>query len=257
MRRWDIGPVSTKRIINNLMKTGWCQARKTRLSNGTFHIIYEIRDEPGPTLTEDEIRAALSLVSSEAGDDESDVDAGPNHPSVSEHPPPCQRGVADQRVADNGVAPKKELLNPDLEKPDSPNRARVFADVQREWPIEHILSSVTAEAAYVALNDSDADDCYRGLKPYLADCKVQNRKVCDLTTFIRERRWERFVKPATAAQFFIIKPNTPQWFRWREYRAANGQSLTLMDTWAREGKTMTERSEWPPPMPKRDDDHAA
>src|SRR5436853_6269084 len=64
MRRWNIGSVSMKRIINNWMRFGWCQAKKTRLSNGTFSIIYEIRDEPGPELSEEEIRDALSLVSS-------------------------------------------------------------------------------------------------------------------------------------------------------------------------------------------------
>jgi hypothetical protein len=47
-------------------------ARKDRLPNGTFYMIYEIRDEPGPTLTDEEVRRALSLVSSEAASDEID-----------------------------------------------------------------------------------------------------------------------------------------------------------------------------------------
>lgn len=255
MRRWDIGPVSTKRIINNLMKTGWCQARKTRLANGTFHIIYEIRDQPGPTLSDDEIRAALSLVSNEVGNDESESGTQSGHPVASEHPPPCQPGVAYQGVVDSGVASKKESLNTDSQNPESTQFARVFAEVLQAWPSEHVLSTVTAEAAYIALNDTHRSECFDGMRPYLDDCKAQNRKVCDLTTFIRERRWERFVRPVATAKYWPITLRSPQWWRWREYKIATGQSVAMMDELARQNKGFTAPSEWPPAKPEASNEH--
>lgn len=251
MRRWQIGPVSMKRIINNLMKAGWCQARKTRLSNGTFHIIYEIRDQPGPTLNEDEIRAALSLVSGEVGDDESEVESTVDHPTSGASPPPCQRGVVNQRVVDDGVVSKEESLNTDSQNPESHKSVGVFADVQQAWPAEHILSSVTAEAAYASLVDGDKGDCLAGLRPYLADCKAQNRKVCDLTTFIRERRWERFVSRDSGQKFWTAEPYSVQWHRWREYKIAMGESVVFMEAQAKLGRGATTRTEWPPAIPKQ------
>jgi hypothetical protein len=120
MRRWSIGAVAIKRIMTNLMRTGWCRAEKTRLANGTFHIVYEIRDDPGPNLSEDDIRGALSLVSSEVANDESRAETG-------EQPPPYDIGVestkssvhpsTDQGVVDQGVVttPLVPLLKKDLE----------------------------------------------------------------------------------------------------------------------------------------------
>src|SRR5216684_1125581 len=61
MRRWRVGVVAIKRIVHNWMRTGWCHAEKVRLPNGTFYIVYEIRDQPGEGLSDEQIREALSL----------------------------------------------------------------------------------------------------------------------------------------------------------------------------------------------------
>ena len=78
MRRWGMGRDAIERVVSNLVRYGWCIARKDRLPNGTFFMIYEIRDEPGPTLTDEQVRQALSLVSSEAVSDENHVISSPN-----------------------------------------------------------------------------------------------------------------------------------------------------------------------------------
>ena len=72
-RRWNFGAETTKRVINNLIRTGWCRVEKIRLLDGTFRLLYEIRDDAGPELSEEEVRRALSLVSSEASSDDSEV----------------------------------------------------------------------------------------------------------------------------------------------------------------------------------------
>ncbi len=67
-RRFRVGRDSIKRILFNCIRYGWMTGCKTRLSNGTFHTIYEVRDQPGPTLSAEDVKAALSLVSSEPPD---------------------------------------------------------------------------------------------------------------------------------------------------------------------------------------------
>jgi hypothetical protein len=260
-RRFRYGRDAIKRVIFNGMRSGWIVAQKTRLTNGTFHTIYEIRDEPGPELTDEEIRRALSLGSSEAGESESDGDRSgepTTDPPDTGDPATGQPHAGQPATGNTVVAPKEGATKSGFTKDELTNRAHGFVDVQREWPIEHVLSSVTAEAAYVALNDTDADDCHRGIKPYLSDCKAQNRKVCDLTTFIRERRWERFVrKDAPPAEAWIAKPHTAHWYRWREYRAAIGEPITLMEEWARQGRGWPTRTEWPPAIPAKQQSESA
>ena len=252
MRRHHVGRDALKRIITNWMRLGWCQAQKTRLSNGTFHIIYEIRDEPGCELSEDEIRRALSLVSSEAADGESEADAAAGHPPETGDPPTPKPGVDGQGVVGRHW-PIEDSLKTDSVKTESPNCARVFADVKAKWPLDHILSSVAAEAAFASLKESEKEPCHRGIVPYLSDCRVNNRKICDLTTYIRERRWERFTAEGAQAtgRFYEIKPGTPQWYRWREYyEVADRRTAVLMDSWAQQGRSRTEKQEWPPAIPK-------
>ncbi len=248
-RRFRVGRDSIKRILFNCIRYGWMTGCKTRLSNGTFHTIYEVRDQPGPTLSAEDVKAALSLVSSEPPDiDANDGEPGDHLPD-SGPPPTPQPEAADQLRQTRRGSSKEELLNTDSINPDSPNQVCGFADVLQTWPPEHVLSSVTSEAAYASLTKSLKIDCFEGLKPYLSDCKAQNRKVCDLTTFIRERRWERFVKGGTVtAKAEPAIPYSPRWWRWREYYLAEGKSISFMETQAKMGKPWSVPSEWPPPI---------
>jgi hypothetical protein len=118
MRRWNVGVVAMKRMVHNWMRTGWCHAEKVRLPNGTFHVIYEIRDQPGKELTDHEIREALSLVSSEASNDELGRQKPSDQPDVTVDPPPCHRGVADQGVVTERW-PIRDIQNTELPRTDS------------------------------------------------------------------------------------------------------------------------------------------
>src|ERR1700680_3361665 len=66
LKRWSFGRESLRRIIRNLVRYGYCRAERKRREDGTTFMIYEIRDEPGPELTEDEAKRALALESSAA-----------------------------------------------------------------------------------------------------------------------------------------------------------------------------------------------
>jgi predicted transcriptional regulator len=250
-RRFRIGRDSIKRIMLNLMCAGWVVARRTRLPNGTFHTIYEVRDEPGPTLSAESVKAALSLVSSEATDADEADEQSTDHPPDNGPPPPGEPGAADQLRQTRRGSSKEELLKTDSEKTEPPTGARDFADVTAKWPIENILSDFAAAQAFAALTGALQSACIAGIVPYLDDCRANSRKVCDLTTFIRERRWERFSK-AAAGSFFHVKPHTPQEHRWRDYfRATDQQKLQSFNRCMSSGRGYTTTSEWPPAIPKQ------
>jgi hypothetical protein len=266
-RRWKIGRDSIKRIIHSAMRTGWIVAQKTRLANGTFHIVYEVRDEPGPELSDDEIKAALSVVSTGAGPDNSDDDEGQGDPghdvegAESAHPPPTEnpswsagQPVLAEPSTANPSRPIKTLQNTDLQRTESTNRARDFADLRQGWPAENVLSEVAAERAFLDLTDADKSAAFDGRDPYLDDCKRQNRKVCDLTTYIREKRWQRFTAksdPAKPAKV-VIKYGTPQWWRWRDYLIATRGDVARFDQLGKSylgGRAMP--TEWPPAIEQK------
>jgi hypothetical protein len=245
MRRWKIGRDGLKRVISNWMRTGWCRAEKTRLANGTFHIIYEIRDEPGPELTEDDIRRALLLVSSEAADGESDVEVTSDQVGEIHPPPTPQPGVADHPLASRG-SPIEDSINPDSVRTESNNRARGYVDLKAKWPAEHVLSDVAAQSAFLSLTDSLKEAAFQGSERYLDDCKAQNRKVCDLTTYLRERRWERFAAKEAKTALVTVKFGTPQYYRWREYKIAHGENAERIDSFAKQYGGLSVSADWPP-----------
>ncbi len=245
MRRWKVGRDAIKRIMTNLIRTGWCRAHKTRLPNGTFHIVYEIRDEPGRNLTEDEVRGALSLVSSGAADAEFEGEDAADQARETSGPPTGQPGVDDRGVATRRW-PKEDLLNTDLPNPESTQSARAFCDVRAVWPSSHVLSLVACENIHAGLIDPDKEAAFRGIRPYLDDCRAQSRKICDLATYYRERRWERFLTRGAAPEYFVVQRATPQAMRWREWLTENEPWKIATFETSISGRGWTAPSEWPP-----------
>ena len=246
-RRWRIGRDAIKRVMLNLIACGWVVARKTRLPNGTFHVIYEVRDEPGPSLSIDDAKAATSLVSSDADLSDSDEEGGEAEPGRVNDPPDTGQPDTGEPDTANPSWPYKTLPNTDSVKPESPNRARAFVDVSSAWPRDHILSDVAAAAAFAGLTDQEKQACIDGMSHYLTDCREQNRKVCDLTTYIREKRWKRFEGRPQAGKPTLIKPGTAQWYRWKEYYEVNNPDLAkAMETFKAMARDFWASSEWPP-----------
>jgi hypothetical protein len=78
MRRFGMGREAIRRVVLNLIRTGWVHALRLRRRDGTLIVVYVVKDEAGPELSEQEVRRALSLVSSEAvadnpAEDQSDL----------------------------------------------------------------------------------------------------------------------------------------------------------------------------------------
>lgn len=226
MRRWRCGDDRIKRVIHSLIRTGWCRAQKTRLSNGTFHTIYEILDEPGPTLTDDEVKDALSLVSSEAAETAS--------------PDPGQPGVGEPGVA-NPPWLYKSLPNTDSLNPESTkDGGAIWSYFQKAWPPDDVLSVLVCEKLFAALSQADKRQAVEAAEPYIASCKARNRKLCDLSTYLKERRFIRS-GPARDNSLSPIKPGTPQAARWLQ----SGQLTSFQIEQLLRGHAITLTTEWP------------
>ena len=74
MRRWGLGRLAMRRIITNLVRTGWVHALRLRRA-GKSYVLYVVRDQPGPELSEEAIRQSLSLVSREDLPPNTDLDS--------------------------------------------------------------------------------------------------------------------------------------------------------------------------------------
>lgn len=239
-RRWGFKRDAMRRIIRSWLRTGWIHCEKIRLDNGRFHITYEICDEPGPELSEDEITKVLSLVSSEPdGDVSKDGDTtGP----VTGQPP-----LAEPPPADPPLVCYKDLPNTDSPNTESTNAPPLWRDIRALWPPQELRSPSKCEQLFAALSPADRQKAVDGVGPYLDNCRASDRKLCDLSTYLKERRFTGSLSIPTTT--FAIHGGTAQAFRWLDYRMATNQPTTYMvDCW-RHKKPWYAPTEWPPPLP--------
>lgn len=245
-KRWGLGPRGLKRIIDNWLRTGWCQVEKVRLETGTFHFNYEIWPEPGRGMTDEEIRSVLSMESIEPDNDEEasspeseedDTTETTMPPASSGSPPTGDRGVAHIEST------KYQLQNTESTKAAPP----IWSEIRKIWPSNDILSPQKCEELFAALSPDDRQRAFNGIGPYLANCRAKNRKLCDLSTYLKEKRFRGNL--AVVAGSFAIMGNTPQASRWLEFRRAIGEPTSRMEELWRYGKPWYARSEWPPPLP--------
>lgn len=205
MRRWGMGRDAIKRVVSNLVRYGWCIARKDRLPNGTFCMIYEIRDEPGPTLTDEQVRQALSLVSSEAVSDENHVIPGPDivpdQPPQSGDPPTGYPSLADPSPGKAEVA-YIDIQNKDLPRTDSTQkperegaRARErhalnLAEFKRRWPTNASDDQARVDGAWYALSNEEGEAALAGIAPFLDEMRRNHRKHPPAGfTYLGQKRW--------------------------------------------------------------------
>jgi hypothetical protein len=186
MRRWGMGRDAIKRVVGNLVRYGWCRPERTRLGNGTFYMIYEIRDEPGPTLTDEEVRRALSLVSSEAASDEIDGDGGPESGSdqlrPNNDPPTPYPSLVHPSPADPSLA-YISIQNNDLPKTDSTQKiereharekekhALNLAEFKRRWPTIAADDQNRVDNAWFSLSLDEGEAALAGITPFLENQK--------------------------------------------------------------------------------------
>ena len=202
-RRWGIGREAMKRIMWSWIKTGWCLPVRSHAPNGTTFVIYDIRDMPGPEMTDDEVRNALSLGSSEAVADESDVIHTPEAYGVSEtgDPPTGYPSLADPHTVDPYVA-NINILNTDSTKDESyqnserealrsrEKHALTLAEFKRRWPTIAGDDQARVDHAWFALTEQEGTEALAAIPAFLADLKKHGRgKCCAGWKYLGEKRW--------------------------------------------------------------------
>ena len=210
-RRWGVGPVTIKRVVRSWMKAGWCQATKVRLPNGTFCILYDISDVPGEEMTEDQVREALSLVSSEASSDDSDgISEAENHPYVSDGPPLRQPLVADHPVVTGGVAYIEDITNTDLSKTDQSNSERELArarekhalglaEFKRRYPTAASDDQGKIDDEWFKLELDEGEPAITGIPAFLEKLKRDRRTTVPAAwKYLKEKRWTLLEEAQTA-----------------------------------------------------------
>jgi hypothetical protein len=230
MRRWDMGRDGIKRVIANLVKFGWCRPEKTRLANGTFHVIYEIRDEPGATLTDEEVRRALSLVSGEAAADDIDGSIVPSADAPDPADPPTRNpswsadhpALADPSPGNPQVA-YISIQNNDLPRTDSTQKiereherakekhALNLAEFKRRWPTIASDDQTRVDNAWFAISFDEGEAALAGIAPFVENQKRNGRKIMPAGfTYLGQKRWALIEQPAAVPSHAAYPPDRPE-----------------------------------------------
>lgn len=199
MRRWRVGRDALRRIVTNLVKYGWATACRKRLGNGTFYTVYEIRDQPGPTLTDDEVKKVFSLVSSEGSVDEveGDVDADAamagNPPWSADNP---QSTYALPDTADPPLVLYKNITNPETTKSERElARARErhalnLPEFKRRYPTTASDDQGKIDEEWFKLELDEAEPALAGIVPFLEKLKRDMRSTTPAAwKYLKEKRW--------------------------------------------------------------------
>lgn len=205
MRRWGMGRDAIKRVITNLVRFGWCRPEKTRLPNGTYFFIYEIRDEPGPQLSDEEVRRALSLVSSEAAPTEADDIAGPegapDGAKIASEPPTGYPSLADPSPGKAQVA-DINIQTTDLPRTDSTQKLERERTRAREkhasnlvlfkqrWPNSAHDDQTRVDNAWSALSFEEGEAALANIDAFLNDLKASGRSHPPAGfNYLGQKRW--------------------------------------------------------------------
>jgi hypothetical protein len=276
---WSIGRDKRRRLFRALRKTGWARLERIETEDGTFlGQRWIIGDEPGPEITDEAINAEDAAGEDAAKDDDAtpmNTTAAPESQApdalVAGHrETPFQAvGSSDGRVSrppENTSLPIRKTLEEEIQNTNTMADASSndeheiaceppprFGELLRQWPADNITSSYASEKSFNKLSDWQKRQAFHGIKRYLDDCRSKGQtRLCDLRTYLDERRFERFSgRGAPAAPKATIQPYSAEFHRWREYRLAMGdhEGLRVLDVMAKLGKEITVPSQWPPPLP--------
>lgn len=219
MRRWGIGREAMKRIVFNWIRTGWCWPVRERAPNGTTFVIYEIRDQPGPSVTDEEVRKALSLGSSDAGSDEFTGQSAPSDDVPETNSPPTgYPSLADPSPGDPYVA-NNIIQNTDLPKTDSDQKAERehtrarekhalnLVEFKRRWPTTASDDQSRLDRAWFELSFEDGEAALAGIAPFLENQKKLGRKHAPAGfTYLEQKRWTLLEQKVDNAAVAVTHP---------------------------------------------------
>ena len=253
---WNIGRDKCRRIFRSLRRTGWAQLERLQSDDGAFiGVRWIIGDEPGIETTDE------ALAVEEVGDERSDADAAADHatPKPSDGQPVGRVSHATEKASHERIKTLEEdrdstnttasAARDDLDDGTPPPP---FGEVLRLWPADNIASAWACEKIYAPCSAKQKCAARDGIRPYLAECRSKGQtRLCDLKTYLNERRWEKFTKGGlrAGASLHVIRRGTPQASRWRaHYERFEPAKLPVFDQLMMSSGQYTVLSEWPPPQ---------
>lgn len=268
---WGIGRDRRQRIFRALRKLGWAQLERITTEDGQYvGQRWIIGDEPGPELADDQLSEVEEDANEEAREG-APTDTAPESqaPAVSESarreppfPAAGQPSGGISRPPENPALPRRKTSD---EERDSTNTGvgadfradddngeppPVFGELLRLWPKDHVVSGYACERIFAKFTDRMKLQARDGIGPYLADCRAKGQnRLCDLKTYLDERRFEKFAGRQPARSLAIARRGTPQAYRWREYyQRCAPEKLRMFDYMLSSRGEVTVESEWPPPI---------
>jgi len=259
---WEVIPTACQRILNigrhsfyritkTLCETGYCKREVIRAEDGTVvrvqFMIYDATDIATP-VTPQQHAENQQLNEKELEPDADYQDAENRHAVINNDSiiniPPTPQASKPTEPPQAAEEASQGAIFPDQGKPK-------FSVLKLNWPPDHILSATAAERKFLRLPEVEQWAAIDRAPAYIADIRSRGWKLGDLTTYLREKRWERLASASPAAAF-STKGGTPQAFRWLEYREAMGEPTAYMRNCFATGKPWYAPSEWPPALPKRE-----
>jgi hypothetical protein len=196
-----MGREAIRRVIRNFLRYGYCIAERKRLDNGTTFVIYEIRDDPGPELTEEEAKAVLALESSAAASGEIDGETAPDHVREDDDPLTGYPSTVGPPPVDPSPA-YIDIQNKDLTKNDSTQKAeREYArarekrasnlvEFKRRWPTAASDDQARMDHAWFELEPQEGEAALAGIGPFIAKLKSDKRTTVPAGwKYLKEKRW--------------------------------------------------------------------
>ncbi len=242
-KRFKIGRDKFYRIMAALVRTGYASREKVRAEDGTIVCVrYIITDDPGPEQVIDD--GECDAEEPEASDTPAPVTSLQRTPKPDTAKP--DTGLADARLSNDYIQNNPPTPQVPIEEAEPS-----FKRLLEKWPSDHILSQTSAERRWLRLPDDAKRAALAGATAYRADMTRRGWKLCDLTTYLRDKRFERFASGASLSEAFAVKGGTPEAYRWLEYRRATIGATGFMEECFRVGKPWYAPSQWPPALPPR------
>jgi hypothetical protein len=256
-KKHKIGRDKYHRIMKSLRTAGYARLVVERADDGTIvcirHVITDLPADPASGTDSgipDQRVCEIEDAELEAADG----------PEDDAHPCPEK---PDMELTESGLSgpckPVTRQSTQDLQKPPLPPRpepaaqpqavrsAPAFKALCAKWPGDRIVSPSASERRYLRLSDDRKQAAFDGVERFLAEQRSKGWKICDLQTYLRDRRFET-VKGAPA-DATIVRAGTPQAYRWLEYYQAIGKPTSFLEERFRAGHPASFPTEWPPPLP--------
>lgn len=128
-----------------------------------------------------------------------------------------------------------------------------FEKFMADYRPEPYMSEAGARRRWMRMDEQQRIDAVKYLPDFRADRVKKGWKMPDMRRYLLDQHWAPYAKAATEKPKSVpIKPYSAQWYRWREYRIATGQSVKFFDHYpTRYQSDWYEPSEWPPALPPK------